>query len=181
MSADTPSLSGYLLVATPIIDGPPFRRSVIYIGEHDTSGALGVILNSPSRLSVVEVLPELTHLTSDPPVVYLGGPVQTDAAMVLAQSKGCQFAMETTFADIGLVDPANPPADTTALRVYAGFSGWGPGQLEEEIIMGSWWTTEARREDLFASEGVDLWTNAVRRIGGRKLFYLTYPDDPTMN
>ncbi len=181
MNLHQPSLSGHLLIATPIINGPPFHRSVIYIGEHDASGALGVILNSPSRLTVIEVLPELAHLASEPPVVHFGGPVQTDAAMVLVQSDTREFAMDTTFADIGLVDPATPPPDTAELRVYAGFSGWGPGQLEQELATGSWWSTVAQREDLFASDGVDLWANAVRRVGGRISFYVTYPDDPAMN
>lgn len=176
-----PSLSGHLLIATPIINGPPFHRSVIYIGEHDASGALGVILNSPSHLTVNEVLPQLAHLASDPPVVHFGGPVQTDAAMVLVQSEAQEFAMGTTFPDIGLVNPSTPPPDTAKLRVYAGFSGWGPDQLEEEMATGSWWRTIARREDLFASGEVDLWANAVRRIGGRTALYLTYPDDPDMN
>lgn len=181
MSLHDSSLSGHLLIATPIINGPPFHRSVIYIGEHDATGALGVILNSPTHLTVLEVLPDLAHLASDPPVIHLGGPVQTDAAMVVVQSETREFAMETTFADIGLVDPAAPPPDTTQLRVYAGFAGWGPDQLETEIAMGSWWSTVARREDLFASEGTDLWANAVRRVGGRTSFYLTYPEDPAMN
>lgn len=181
MTVDDTSYAGQLLIATPLVKGPPFQRSVVYLGEHGPLGALGVILNNPTTVTVSEILPDLAQLASDPAVIHLGGPVQTDAAIVLAQSTTQEFAMGTVFPDIGVVDPSEPPVDTSALRVYAGFSGWGPGQLEAEIAEGSWWRIVARREDLFTSEDVDLWARSVRRAGGRTALHVTYPDDPNMN
>lgn len=181
MTVDDSSYAGHLLIATPLVKSPPFQRSVVYLGEHGPLGALGVILNNPTNVTVFEILPNLADLASAPAVIHLGGPVQTDAAIVLARSTTQEFAMGTAFPDIGVVDPSDPPADTSALRVYAGFSGWGPGQLEEEIATGSWWRVVARREDLFTSDDVDLWARSVRRVGGRAALHVTYPDDPSVN
>lgn len=151
------------------------------MNEHDPSGAFGVILNAPSTLSVEEVLPELAEYATAPAVVHLGGPVQTDAAMVMTRSSSGPFARATSFTDIGYVDPASPPRDATSLRVYAGFAGWSPGQLEEEVENGSWWATPATAKDIFATDTSSLWAASVSRVAGRVPLYATYPADPSMN
>jgi putative transcriptional regulator len=175
------SLAGHLLVATPMIFGPPFERSVVFLSEHDHEGAIGVIVNSPSRLTVAEVLPDLTEFATDPKVVHVGGPVQTDTAIVVAQSQLRDFARGTAIDDVGIVDPTEPPIDTQALRVFAGYSGWEPGQLEAEIVEGSWWWTPATSRDVFCSDTGSLWEEAVRRLPGPKALYATYPTDPLLN
>jgi len=175
------SLAGQLLIATPLIATPPFARSVVFIGEHDAEGALGLILNTPSLLTVNEVLPGLTEFATQPANVHLGGPVQTDTAIVLAKSDAGIFARDTALVTVGVIDPMDPPADTAALRVYAGFSGWDGGQLEQEIRGGSWWSTPARSGDVFTSTAGTLWEETVRRLRGTEAFYATYPDAPFLN
>ncbi|MEZ5176134.1 MAG: YqgE/AlgH family protein [Acidimicrobiia bacterium] len=174
-------LAGHLLVATPLIGTLPFYRSVVFIGEHDEHGALGLILNKPSELAVAEVLPDLAAKVSAPRVVHIGGPVQVDAAMVLAHSATGDFAMGTVFPDVGLVPPDDPPDDATDLRVFAGFSGWDAGQLEGEIATGSWWATPAHHDDLFVPDTDDLWVTMVRRLPGRSALYASFPPDPRWN
>lgn len=174
-------LGGHLLIATPLIEHLPFHRSVVFVSEHDESGAIGVIVNSPSQLTVGEVLPGLSRYASDPAVIHLGGPVQTDTAIAVARSPSRVFARDTAIDDIGIVDPSEPPSDTTALRVFAGYSGWDPGQLEREIAEDSWWSISAQPEDVFTADADGLWERCVRRIRGATSLYATYPTDPDLN
>lgn len=176
-----PGLAGHLLIATPLIALPPFLRSVVFIAEHDKEGAIGVIVNAPSQLTVGEVLPDLLDYATDPPVVHIGGPVQPDTAIVLARSPSRAFARDTAIDDIGIVDPSEPPPDTTALRVFAGYSGWDPGQLEAEIAEGSWWSIPAEPSEVFTNAAGGLWERSVRKLRGRAALYATYPADPLQN
>jgi putative transcriptional regulator len=170
-----------LLIATPLVSLPPFRRAVVFIGEHDRTGALGLILTLPTVLRVDEVLPDLGPLASEPPVVHIGGPVQSDTAIVVAKAHSARFARETALPHVGIIDPTNPPDSVTELRVFAGFSGWDEGQLEDEIAEGSWWSVAASADDLFTADAAGLWGEATRRLRGGSAFYATYPDDPTQN
>lgn len=181
MTPREPTYAGSLLVATPLITLPPFKKAVIFLSEHDESGAVGVILNAPSQLSVADVLPDLAPLASPPAVVHVGGPVQTDSAVVLAQATSLDFARGTALTDVGIIDPSDPPPDASNLRVYAGFSGWDAGQLEDEMTEGSWWVVPAAAQDVFAAETIDMWQRCVRRLKGRQSLYATYPDDPLTN
>ena len=180
-SKDRMYLAGRLLIATPLIVLPPFERSVVFVSEHDDEGAIGVIVNAPSQLTVGEVLPELLDFASNPSVVHVGGPVQTDTAIVLARSSSGPFARDSAIECIGIVDPSAPPADTTALRVFAGYSGWDPDQLEAEIAEGSWWSIPTDPADLFTTDATGLWERSVRKLRGGAALYATYPADPLRN
>ncbi len=174
------SLAGRFLVATPVISLPPFARTVVLILEHDDTGAIGIILNHDTHIPVADVLEDLAGLATEPRTVFLGGPVSPDTAIALAHAPGGPFLRPTPLGTIGIVDPTDPPDDVKALRVYAGYSGWDPGQLEAEIEEGAWWIVLARVEDIFG-DTAGLWTTTVRRAPGRVPLYSTYPDDPTAN
>jgi len=174
------SYAGRFLVATPLISTPPFARSVVLLLEHDESGAIGVILNHDSGLPVEDVLPEAAALASDPANVFIGGPVGTDTAIALARAPRGSFLRPAALGTIGLVDPGAPPDNMTAMRLFAGYAGWDPGQLEGEIAEKAWWVTLADIESTLGDTS-DLWRTAIRRSPGLTPLYSTYPRDPSTN
>ena len=175
------STAGKLLVATPNVRGVPFERSVIVMLEHDDDGAIGIVLNYPTDLPVVDHLPEISRHVSEPRVVFLGGPVQSDAAIALGRSPTGRFMTASMFGDVGIVDVTDLPDDIGHLRIYAGYAGWSPGQLENELTEGSWWVMPPPPGTLFAPSTAALWHDAVASAPGRTRLYATYPDDPASN
>jgi len=174
-------LGGKMIVATPIIATPPFSRAVVLILEHDKTGAIGLILNATTGLPVADHLPELAERVSAPATVFLGGPVTSEVAVVLARSSTAVFVQSSGIADVGVIDPFDLPSNVAAMRVYAGYSGWESDQLEHEINEGAWWVIEPAPSDLFTSNTEDLWERTVRRAPGMIPFHQTYPVDISLN
>src|SRR5690242_6535334 len=133
------SLDGQLLLATPRLRDPNFVRAVILILNHDDDGALGVVLNRPSQLAVAEVLPPWSTVVAEPQLVFGGGPVGQDSALAVgvALGEGPASGFHRVTSSYGLVDldaqPSDVATDLVGLRVFAGYAGWGSGQLEGEI------------------------------------------------
>jgi putative transcriptional regulator len=181
------SLAGRLLVASPILGDPNFARSVVLVLDHDDDGALGVVINRPTPLAVGDVLPRWGELTSGPPVVFQGGPVSLDSALALAAVPGEEepLGWQRVVGALGLVDLEAPPEllapEMAALRVFAGYAGWGGGQLEEEIGQGAWYVVEAEPADVFSDRPQVLWRAVLRRQRGDVAFLSTYPEDPSRN
>jgi putative transcriptional regulator len=180
-------LRGRLLVASPTLVDPNFRRTVVLLGEHGEEGAMGVVLNRPSETSVAEAAPGLAPLVEDGAVVHVGGPVSPAAVVVLAEVEDESLVAETLWdgvgflrGDLDLEDDAVIQAVTRA-RVYAGYAGWTPLQLEAELETTDWLVEEAVVEDLFAGAEADLWAGVVRRKGGPYRLVATMPFDPTLN
>jgi putative transcriptional regulator len=126
------SVRGRLLVATPDLADPNFSRTVVLMLEHGDEGALGVVLNRPIDLSVAEVLPDWVHLISAPACLFVGGPVAPTAVIGLGRGDGPVF--QPLFDGLGTLDldldPAAYAPTMAGLRVFVGYAGWGPGQLE---------------------------------------------------
>jgi putative transcriptional regulator len=185
--------AGRLLVATPMLGDPNFKRTVVLIVEHeDVQGTLGVVLNRPTEISVGQVLEQWTEFTTEPSVVFRGGPVAPNSALALAMVPGTDEPLgwraldgAPALARLGLVDLDTPPGllatQITSLRVYAGYAGWSPGQLEAEIAEGAWYVLPAQPSDVFAVDPGRLWRQVLRRQEGDMAFLATYPDDPTLN
>ena len=174
------SFAGQFLAATPLIATPPFARSVILLLEHDDTGAIGVILNHDSGLPLDELLPEASPNVVDPPNVFLGGPVSTETALGLARAPTDSFLRPAALGTIGLVDPTAPPPGVSALRIFAGYAGWDPGQLEAEIEEQAWWVTLADVDAIF-TDTTNLWRQTLRRAPGRIPLFETYTDNPMSN
>ncbi len=184
---------GLLLVATPQLDDPNFRRSVVLVVEHDAEGGtLGVVLNRPTEIPVDRVLPPWADLVTGPSVVFQGGPVALDSALALARLPGEDEPLgwraldgDPSVARVGLVDLDAPPAllapEVIQLRVFAGYAGWSAGQLHEEVADGAWYLVRAEAGDVFAGDPDGLWRSVLRRQGGDLAFVSTFPDDPTLN
>jgi len=185
--------AGRLLVATPLLGDPNFKRAVVLIVEHEvTEGTLGVVLNRPTKIPVGQVLEQWTELVTDPSVLFRGGPVAQNSALALAMVPGKEEPLgwraldgAPALARLGLLDLDAPPRllapAITSLRVYAGYAGWSPGQLEAEIDEGAWFVLPAEPGDVFAAEPEQLWRTVLRRQEGDLAFLATYPDDPSLN
>jgi putative transcriptional regulator len=170
------SLRGRLVVATPRLVAPPFRR--------------GVVLNKPTRVKVSDVLPAWTDLVSPPDVVFSGGPVSTDAALAVGTVApnapgGAPLGWQQLYDSTGLVNLDTPPqlvaGALQGLRIFAGYAGWGASQLEGEIEEGAWYVVDAESSDLYGGEPDDLWRRVLRRQVGELAIVASFPDDPRMN
>jgi putative transcriptional regulator len=185
--------AGRLLVATPLLGDPNFRRSVVLVVEHEvTEGTLGVVLNRPTKTPVGQVLEQWTGLATDPSVVFRGGPVSPNSALALALVPGKDEPLgwraldgAPALARLGLLDLDTPPRllapAISSLRVYAGYAGWSPGQLQAEIDEGAWYVLMAEPGDVFSADPERLWRGVLRRQEGDLAFLATYPDDPSLN
>src|SRR6476659_5469776 len=171
-------MKGQLLLASPALFDPNFRRTVVLITEHTDEGAAGLVLNRRSDTAVVEAVPDLAPLVEDEELVYVGGPVQREAVLCLAEFEDPDDAaiIVLDHGDFGLIAGA-----TRRARVFAGYAGWGPGQLESELEQSSWIVEEAERADLFAEPETDLWSSIMRGKGGIYRVVAMMPDDPSVN
>lgn len=180
-------MKGRLLVATPALGDPNFERTVVLILEHGEDGAIGVVLNRPTGTDVADPLPGWHRLAAEPPVVFAGGPVSPDAAICLARSWPDEFtdAYEPLLGALGTVDLSVDPDDVSSavqgVRIFAGYAGWGGGQLEDEIASGAWFVVDARAEDVLSAEPEELWEQVLRRQPGKLKFYANFPSDPAVN
>jgi putative transcriptional regulator len=179
---------GALLVASPALVDPNFADAVVLLLDVDGDGALGVVINRPSVVPVGEVLAAWADVVAEPDVLFRGGPVGTDGALAVARLKDPAdepVGFRAAYDDIGLVDldtPVEVVADGLAgLRIFAGYAGWGAGQLEAEIEEGSWYVVAAQASDLFADDVTDLRRHVLRRQPGELAWVSTRPLDPTMN
>lgn len=172
------SLTGKLLIAAPSLHDF-FRRTVVLMVEHNEQGAFGVVLNRPSEAAVAEVVPSLAPYADAEEVVWIGGPVATDTAVALGRFDDPAAAAGLVVGDLGVIDPDDPGDQLRELRVYAGHSGWGPGQLEGEIEADAWIIEDASAEDPFRED--DLWSFVLERRGGEYALLASMPEDPSLN
>ena len=162
------SLRGQLLIASPgLVDY--FRRTVVLVLEHNEDGAMGVVLNRPTDTAVAEAVPDLADLAGHDALVHAGGPVDPDAVLALGDVDGSPE----------LLTPDDTDLEPSRLRVFAGYTGWAPGQLDGEIEEEAWITTPAEPDDAFAES--DLWPEVLQRKGGTYALMATMPVDPTLN
>jgi putative transcriptional regulator len=171
------SLSGRLLIATPSM-GDYFHRTVILVVEHSEQGAFGLVLNRPSETTVGEAAPELGELIGVEHLVHVGGPVQPNAVTAIGEHEDPTEATKLIVGTVGMVDLDDPPA-LSRVRVFAGYAGWGAGQLDGEMEEEAWILEDAHPDDPFG-EG-DLWASALRRKGGEYALLARIPADPSVN
>jgi len=179
------SLKGKLLLASPTLLDPNFARTVVLVAEHTEEGAMGLVLNRPAEATVGEAAPELDELLEGDEPLYVGGPVQPSAVIVLARFTDPAAAGLLIRDDVGFLSAQAELADSRAaaerLRVFAGHAGWGPGQLDEELEREDWIVEEARPEDCFADDPEALWSDVLTRKGGAFALVARMPVDPSLN
>ncbi|MEX0991863.1 MAG: YqgE/AlgH family protein [Actinomycetota bacterium] len=179
------SLRGKLLIAGPGLWDPRFRRTVVLIGQHDEQdGAVGVILNRALELSVEEAIPDLSQVVPPGEPIFEGGPVQPQAAIIVADFDDPAQVDVLAFDSVGFVPPEIDPqtAVVRRARVFAGYAGWGPGQLEAELVEdGSWLIEPALADDVFCHDPERLWEQVVARKGSDFALLRSMPEDPSLN
>jgi putative transcriptional regulator len=174
--------NGSLLVATPTIVDPNFIRTVILICRHDDDGALGVVLNRPSSTPVGAFLPAWENKAKDPALIGYGGPVEPEAAIAVGAGDVSDDMWTPIVPGIGLVDLHLDPGDLPGLewvRVFAGYAGWGPGQLDDEIDDAGWFVIDREPGDESNFE-LD-WSAVLRRQPSDVALFADFPPDPTLN
>jgi putative transcriptional regulator len=179
---------GRLLIAEPLLDDPNFHRSVVLMIEHSDDGALGVVLNRPTDLPVEAVLSDWSGLAAPPAVLYQGGPVEQTGVLALGRRRaGVEAAIGWTsvLGEVGTVDLHVEPADLAAsvdgLRFFAGYSGWGGGQLEAELEEGAWLVVPAVADDVFAPDPDTMWRAVLGRQRGKVAMLANFPPHPSLN
>jgi putative transcriptional regulator len=186
VSTSPETLRGRLLVATPPLVDPNFDRSVVLMLEHGDEGALGIIINRPTDASLAAVLPDWQAHASAPGVVFSGGPVAPEAVIALARGGAAtDEGWVPVLDEVGSVDVGRDPDDLgfriDALRVFVGYAGWGPGQLEGELEEQAWFVVPTLPSDPCAERPEELWRAVLRRQRGRVAMFANYPSDPATN
>ena len=179
------SLRGKLLVASPTLVDPNFARSVVLITEHNADGAMGIVLDRPSEATVGELVPQLGDVAGADAPIYVGGPVQPSALVVLAEFSDPQAAAWIVTADVGFASADLDTSDLAGVvrraRVYAGYSGWSAAQLETELEADSWIVEPPIPRELFPDEPQTLWKDVLARKGGQYALVARMPEDPSVN
>jgi putative transcriptional regulator len=178
------SLRGTLLIAGGGLFDPNFRKTVVIVADHDEAGSAGVVLNRRADVPVEEAAPSLASLVAPDTPLFLGGPVQPQSAVVLADFEHPELAEKLVVGSIGLVtgeEAVEVLEGIRRARVFAGYAGWGPGQLEAELEQDSWLVEPATPEDVFTTDPEGLWSEVVRRKGKDYAMLALMPDDPAMN
>ena len=177
------SLKGKLLVSSPSLVDPNFRKTVVLIAHHDDEGALGLVLSRPSDVAASEAIPSLEGLPGAESPVFVGGPVQPQAFMALAEFTDLDDAAAPIFDHVGFMSADAEPETLSIRRVrlFAGYAGWGAGQLEEEIANEDWILETALADDAFTEQPDELWRDVLSRKGGIYELVARMPDDPSLN
>jgi putative transcriptional regulator len=180
---------GRLLVATPPLEDPNFDRTVVFVLEHHDDGAIGVVINRPSIEALDEPLDRWIDLQSTPSSIFDGGPVEPNALIALAATHAPLDESDENLSPITgriasadlTADPALVAPEVDGVRVFRGYAGWGPGQLEDEIDAGAWLVLDSEPDDVFSPEPDELWRTVLRRQPGRLAWLADAPDDLAAN
>ena len=177
---------GRLLISEPYLTDPNFERTVVLLCEHNAEGSFGFVINKPSILKVSEVMEDMLSIDN---LVYVGGPVQQDTLHFIHRNVSVVNAVEIVsnvywggdFENlVTLCDTKQIAA--TDIRFFLGYSGWGPGQLENELEQDSWIVCDFVTDQLlFDTDPQNMWRKALDNMGGRFSVYSNYPVDPRLN
>lgn len=179
------SVRGQLLIAGPTLLDPNFWRTVVLVVEHNEDGALGLVLNRPSETTIGDAVSQLGELVDLDDLLYIGGPVQPSAVIVLAEFEDPTDAALLAFDDVGVLAAGATPDELAAGvrngRPFVGHAGWGPGQLDAELERDDWIIEPARLRDAFTPRPAELWSEVLTRKGGSYALVARMPPDPSVN
>lgn len=186
MAKEFQSLRGQLLLDSGELRGSFFNRTVVLICQHDEQGAFGLILNQPSPNKVGEVLVADLPDTIKEMNLYMGGPVQTSALSYLHSDNFLPDANVLPNLNLGhsleeLVELGNSFASTQQIRLFAGYAGWSPGQLEAELKRKAWLVHPATIDLVFRADPTDLWNEILRAKGWKYRLIASAPEDLSLN
>ncbi len=177
---------GILLIAEPFLKDPHFLRSVVFLCEHKPEGTVGFILNRRFRNTIDELIPDLEGIAMP---VYYGGPVQTNTIHFLHQCPdeipGGEEVISGVYwggdFDLLVRQIKNQTLDTEKIRFFIGYSGWGEGQLNDEMKEKTWLTLKASKSLVFHTHDDSIWKDALKQLGGEYEMMVNFPIDPQLN
>ncbi len=174
--SDSMYFNNQFLIAMPSLGDPNFAQTVTYICSHDANGALGIVINRPSDLTVQDLLahlqmplPACERLAQQP--IFIGGPVQTQQGFVIHAPMGQWEATLPLTSRLGLttskdiLEQLDSPQAPEHLLVALGYAGWGAGQLEQEMLDNAWLSGPADPDVLFKTPISERWTAAAALLG----------------
>jgi putative transcriptional regulator len=187
-STDSKISKGCFLVASPHLRDPNFRQTVVLMCEHGSGGSLGLVVNRRTEHHIMDVLPQTTGLHERAGLVYSGGPVQKDNLLILHRVRKDVPEAQPIFdgvclgGDLAALEEASSEGmQEDLVRVYMGYAGWAPGQLQFELSLNSWFVLPADLKLVFARDPQQMWPNVMRSLGQNFVLYSTMPPDPTTN
>lgn len=177
---------GILLISDPFLKDPNFMRTVVLLCEHNTEGTFGLVLNRKTEYTLGDLITNLEGITV--PVFY-GGPVQTDTLHFIHQLPdlipGAQEIAKDIYwgGDFEAVTDLliNNQLNASKIRFYLGYSGWGSGQLDDELKEKSWLTEKATKQLIFEKDEQSIWKKSLQQMGGEYEQLINYPIDPQLN
>lgn len=178
--------AGRLLVSEPYLPDPNFERTIILLCEHNEEGTVGFVLNKPSLSKLGELIKDLSSLEN---IVCMGGPVQQDTLHYIHRCPDIDGAIEISekiywggeFEQL-IAKLENRQLRHEDIKFFLGYSGWSPGQLDDEIKVNSWIVSNLVSEELiFETTEEEMWRKTLKTMGGRFSMYSNYPVDPSMN
>lgn len=178
---------GKLLIAEPFLNDTNFARTVIYLCDHNNEGSVGFVINQPSQYQLGQLL---TNTAADGPQVFVGGPVQTNTLHMIHRIPNTIPGGTTVAGNIlwgGSFQQLQEMSETMHLihrqdvKLFIGYSGWGPGQLEAEIKEGTWFIVDANEQILFEQDPQKVWAEAISLLGARYTYLKNLPTDPQLN
>jgi putative transcriptional regulator len=170
----TKSLSGHCLIASKQLRDPNFYKSTVLIVEHGSHGAMGLVINRPSSVLVRHALSEFFDLQCVKQPVYVGGPVEPRALLVLHNMQELAAEQrpivpgvfignsENAFREV--MNRAAEGKQDLSFRIFSGCAGWAPEQLEGEISRGDWYTCPACRELVFHDDPYEVYDKMMQRV-----------------
>lgn len=177
---------GHILIAEPFLPGSYFNRSIIILVSYSDKGAVGFILNKKVDYPVEDLFLDFPDFDAD---IHIGGPVGTDSIYFIHTLGnaipgslhikenlywGGDFETLKLQIKLGMVQK-------NQIRFFLGYSGWDPGQLEEEIRENSWLVAELSQAELMSIDENDMWVESVRSMGGKYSMWENFPKNPTLN
>jgi len=177
---------GILLIADPFLKDPNFLRTVVILCEHQEGGSFGLVLNKQIEQTLGELIDDLTGF--ELPVFY-GGPVQMNTIHFLHQypdliPESCRISDEIywggNFESVSALIKSNS-IDLRKIKFFVGYSGWGDGQLTDELKEKSWLTVTATKNLVFHTQHDEIWKGSLQHLGGDYEMMINFPVDPQLN
>jgi putative transcriptional regulator len=155
---------GVFLFAIPELRDPNFSQTVVLLVNYEKNGAMGLIINRPTEVSLEEALPDVKEIQGQSLPVFFGGPVGQDHMVVLLRTNKPPQKTLKVLKDVYFTGSKNTLVETLKkrgshdkVRVYAGYAGWAPGQLEHEVSRGDWVVHHADADMVFAEDPSTIW------------------------
>lgn len=177
---------GKVLISEPFLDDPNFERTVVFVCEHNDDGTFGLVLNKPVDQILLQDVVE--GVENEKIEVYLGGPVEQDVLQFLHSIESLPGSIRVSddlflggdFEMLKLlINNKNIGVDD--IKFFIGYSGWGEGQLEDELKEGVWIVTPIGTNDVLKTEAKVLWSSVLKRMGGKYKVISNFPTDPRLN